>query len=30
MGAALIRSGLFQLHSLLGLAAGLVLVVLRG
>ena len=28
MGAALIRSGLFQLHSLLGLAAGLVLVVL--
>ena len=28
MGPALIRSGLFQLHSLLGLAAGLVLVVL--
>ncbi|MDH4764972.1 sulfite reductase (NADPH) flavoprotein alpha-component [Pseudomonas oryzihabitans] len=28
MGSALIRRGLFQLHSLLGLAAGLVLVVL--
>ena len=28
MGPALIRGGLFQLHSLLGLAAGLVLVVL--
>ena len=28
MGAALIRGGLFQLHSLLGLAVGLVLVVL--
>lgn len=28
MGPALIRCGLFQLHSMLGLAAGLVLAVL--